>query len=223
MDKLTPQTLNVLKNFSSINKNLLVKKGNELSSISEAKNIFAIATVNETFEQDFGIYDLNEFLGAYGLFENPALDFEDTSVVISSGKSKVRYRFADESILTFPTKKINMPTTDVSVTISADTLSQVRKASSTFGNKVASIRTEDDNVVLSVIDPKNSSANTYTIALGEKEGNTKFDLQFLIENLKVIPGDYSVSISSKLISRWENQSEQVQYYIALEKTSSYEG
>lgn len=223
MNKLSTQTLTILKNFSGINKNLLARSGNSLSTVSEAKNILGFATIDETIEQDFGIYDLNEFLSAYALLDDPTLTFDASSVVLESGKSQVRYRFADESILTFPTKKINMPKADLKVEISAEALNQIRKAASALGHTVASIKKVDDSISLSVVDPKNATANTYSIVLQEDaETNAEFDLQFLISSLKVIPGDYTVEISSKLISHWAHVTEPVEYYIALEKSSSYE-
>lgn len=223
MNSLSEKTQSVLKNFSGINKNLMVRAGNTISTISEAKNILAFATIDETFEKDFGIYDLNEFLGVFGLLSDPTLDFQDSAVVLSSGKSRVRYQFADEGILTFPNKKLNMPSPDLKVDISEDVLSQVRKAASVLGNSVASIRSEDGKIVLAVIDPKDPTANTYTIVLDDNpETSAVFDLQFLIANLKVIPGSYLVEISSKLISHWVHETEQVEYYVALEKTSTYE-
>lgn len=223
MNTLSAQTLTILKNFAGINKNLMVRAGNVISTISEAQNILGFATINETIDQDFGIYDLNEFLGSYAMLDSPDLEFEKTSVVMASGKSKIRYRFADESILTFPKKKINMPKADLVVEISEDTLNQVRKAASILGNTVASIQKEGDSIVLTVVDPKNSSANTFAIVLEDKTDSTAvFDLQFLIANLKVIPGNYTVSIASKAISHWKHNAEPIEYYLALEKTSTYE-
>lgn len=222
MNKLSTQTITFLKNFSGINKNLMVRAGNTISTISEAKNILAFATIEENADRDFGIYDLNEFLGAYSLLDDPVLEFEDSAVVLASGKSKIRYRFADESILTFPNKKINMPSTDLKVEITEDTLNQVRKAASVLGNSVASIKKDKGSIVLSVVDPKNTTANTFSIVLEDTTDNTaEFDLQFLIANLKVVPGTYTVAISSKLISHWEHASDKIEYYIALEKTSTY--
>lgn len=223
MNKLSPNTLTILKNFSGINKNLMARAGNVVSTISEAKNILAFATIDEKIDNDFGIYDLNEFLGAFALLDDPVLTFEDSSVSLVSGRSKVNYRFADESILTFPQKKITMPPSDLKVEISGETLGAIRKAASALGHTVASIKKDGGGITLSVVDPKNTTANTYSIVLEDSTDNTaEFDLQFLIANLKVIPGDYTVNISSKLISHWEHSTEQVEYYIALEKTSSYE-
>jgi len=222
MTKLSTQTLDILKNFASINSNLIVKSGEALSTISEAKNIMATADISETFESTFGIYDLNEFISMFSLMIDPDLDFTADSVVFKSGRTKASYRFADQSILTTPKSKINMPSADVTVTLGSDLLGQIRKAAGVLGHTIVSIGGEDGVITLSVVDPKNSTANSFSVVLDDANANTSsFDLQFLIANLKVVPGDYQVQISSKLISHWTNTSAPVNYYIALEKTSSY--
>jgi hypothetical protein len=223
MTKLSTDTLAILKNFSTINSNLIVKPGEPLSTISEAKNILAIATIAESFPQQFGIYDLNGFISVLDLIGEADLDFSEDSVLVSSGKSKVKYRFADESILTSPTKKINMPSTDLTVELSIDSLNKIRKAGGALGHSVVSINGADGVVSLAVIDPKNPTANTFSIVIDDANAQKEtFDFQFLISNLKVLSGNYKVEISSKLISHWANQSAPVEYFIALEKTSTFD-
>lgn len=219
--KLTNSTLDILKNFASINSNLVIKEGEPLATISEAKNIMATAEV-DTFTSTFGIYDLNEFISVFNLMSDPELEFSTDSVVFTSGRSKATYRFADPSILTTPKNKINMPSPDLTVTISADVLTQVRKAASVLGHTIVSIQGDAGKVTLAVVDPKNSAANSFSIVIDDANSQTaKFDLQFLISNLKVVPGDYTVEISSKLISAWTNSASPVKYYIALEKSSTF--
>jgi hypothetical protein len=222
MTKLSSQTIDILKNFSGINSNLVVKAGEPLSTISEAKNIMAIADITEQFSADFGIYDLNEFISMFSLLQDPDLEFTNDSVQFKSGRTRASYRFADQSILTSPKNKINMPQSDLTVNITSELLSQVRKAAGVLGHSIVSLKGEDGTVTLSVVDPKNSSANTFSVVLDENNSqHGSFDLQFLINNLKVLPGDYVVNISSKLISHWKNENTPVQYYIALEKTSTF--
>jgi len=221
--KLSTQTQEILKNFSTINSNLVVKQGNQLTTIAEAKNVIAIATTPESFDQEFGIYDLSEFLGMHNLVgTEPELTFSTESVQFSSGRSKATYRFADQSILTTPKSAVKMPSSDLTITITADNLIQVRKAASVIGHSIVSIQGKNGAVSLSVVDPKNSSSNTFSIIIDEKNAQTAdFDLQFLIANLKVIGGDYKVDISSKLISHWVSSSLSIEYFIALEKTSTF--
>ena len=222
MTNLSTETLEVLKNFASINPNLVVKAGEPLSTIAEAKNVFAKATIPETFKSDFGIYDLNEFINVVNLVGDPTLEFSDESVLLKNGRSKASYRFADANILTAPTSQINMPDADVSVTVTADQLSQVRKAAAVLGHSVVSIVGKEGAVSLSVTDNKNSSANTFDMVVDEdNDCKSEFDFQFLISNIRVIGGDYNVAVSSKFISRWENTAAPIEYFIALEKSSTF--
>ena len=222
MTNLSTETLEVLKNFASINPNLVVKANEPLSTIAEAKNVFAKATIPETFKSDFGIYDLNEFINVVNLVGDPTLEFSDESVLLKNGRSKASYRFADTNILTAPTSQINMPDADVSVTVTADQLAQVRKAAAVLSHSVVSIIGKEGVISLSVTDNKNSSANTFDMVIDENNDCTaEFDFQFLISNIRVINGDYDVDVSSKFISRWENTAAPIEYYIALEKSSTF--
>jgi len=69
--KLSNETLGILENFSSINPIILVRKGNQLKTISASKAVFAVADVEEEFEQQFAIYDLRKFIGCLSLFKEP--------------------------------------------------------------------------------------------------------------------------------------------------------
>ena len=152
--ELTDNTLSVLKNFSGINQNLLIKEGNQIKTISEAKNILAAATVTESFPQSFGIYDLNEFIGVIGLVNDPSLRFDDESVTVSdaSGRSKVRYFFSPEETLTTPQKDINMPDAEVKFTLDSDTLNKIKRAASTLGHDEMSVSVRDGVLTLSVVE-----------------------------------------------------------------------
>jgi hypothetical protein len=189
--------------------------------MSSAKNIDATATIDETFENEFGIYNLSEFLSAYDLLDDPSLEFKDSVVVLSSGKSKIDYRFADESILTFPTKNVRMPDIEFSIKLSKEILSSITKAASVLGHAVCSVHNEGKEILLSVKDPKNTTANTFSTAVGTYEGTSKFDLQIPIANLKLVSGDYIVDFCSKPISLWSHETIPVKYFIALEEKSSF--
>jgi hypothetical protein len=218
--QLSEKTIEVLKNFANINPNLVVSAGSNLKTISEAKNIMASADVAETFDNGFGIYDLNEFLSALNLIDSPTLEFTDNAVKIKNDSSSVEYRFANVEILTQPAKSVTMPDVDVSLTISADDISQIKRAAGALGHPVLSLSVVDNSVVAKVCDPNNPTANTWskTIPTDRIDDGVAFDYQFLISNLKLLPGDYLVNISNKLISSWKSPI--VEYWIALEKTST---
>ena len=222
--ELSENTLNILRNFSSINQNILIKTGNNIKTISEARNVVATADVTESFEKDFGIYDLNEFIGVMGLVDTPSLKFEDDFVIVSdsSGRSKVKYFYAAEETLTSPAKDVNMPDGDVKFTLDNDTLNKLKKAASTLGHNEVSIKANDGILSLSIVENQNATSNAFSIDIdGEFKQDAVFNFIISISNLKILPGDYDVEISSKLITQFKHKEMPLKYWIALEKTSTY--
>ena len=222
--ELTENTLSVLKNFSGINQNIMIRKGNVIKTISEARNVLAIANVVEDFPKDVGIYDLNEFIGVLGLVDVPNLKFDDDYMTISdsSGRSKVKYFYSSEDTLTTPSKDITMPDVDVRFKLDIDVLNKLKRAASTLGHNEVSIVGKDGSLNLSVVDSNNVTSNAFSIDIdGEFKQDAVFNFIIDISNLKILPGDYDVEISSKLITQFSHKELSVKYWIALEKSSTY--
>ena len=222
--ELSENTLNVLKNFSGVNQNMMIRTGNTIKTISEARTVLATAKVSEEFPIDFGIYDLNEFIGVLSLVDTPRLDFKDEFVVVndSTGRSKVKYFFSSEDTLTSPQKDITMPESNVKFTLDNDTMNKLKRAASTLGHGEVSISGQDGVLSLSVVDSQNMTSNAFSIDVdGEFDKDAVFNFILSINNLKILPGDYEVAISSKLISQFSHKSLDVKYWIALEKTSTF--
>ena len=217
--KLTSSTISILKNFSTINQNLMVKPGNTLSTMSAMKNIVAQAEVAERFPQEFAIYDLNEFLSALSLFEEPELNFQDQYVTITQEGSRknLKYWFSDPEVVTTPSKAIVMPSTEVTFNLSSDTLSEIQKAAAVIGAPDMALT----NGSLMVTDKKNDTANAYDTELGVNETDAEYKFWFKVENLKLMSGSYDVEVSSKSISHFTNSAVGVEYWIALEPESTY--
>jgi len=217
--KLTTETISVLKNFSTINANLMVKSGSSLSTMSAMKNIVAKANVTEEFLSDFAIYDLNEFLSALSLFGKPDLEFNDDFVIITEeGTSKsLKYWFSDPSVVTTPSKEISMPSTELTFNLSSDTLNEITKAAAVIG--VPDMALSDGKLM--VTDKKNSTANAYETSLDVGDVDASYQFWFKVENLKIMPGSYDVEVSSKKISHFTHTKLGVQYWIALEPESVY--
>ena len=216
--KLSNDTKDVLKNFSTINQNLLVKNGSVIGTMSAMKNIVSKATIPDTFTNEFAIYDLNEFLSAMSLFKDPTLTFDEKSVRFSEegGGSKLTYMFSDPSIVTAPKTEITMPSVDVEFTFTQDTFNQILKASAVLGVPDVVLKgTAGGDISLTVTDRKNETSNDFSIAVGENSP-TDFTYFFKVENLKLLAGDYKVQVSSKGISHFSNITKSVEYFIALE-------
>ena len=216
--KLSKETVGLFKNFSGINSNLLLKSGNKLATISAQKNVMADATVSETFP-DFGIYDLNEFLGAMSLFEDPELDFEDKYVTIKQGNMSIKYFAADASVLTAPQKSITFPQAEIEFTMTAAMLNMVHRTASVLRATDLSIIGDGETITAVVGDKKNATGNSFSEPVGTTDKTFRVNLK--VENLKMLPGEYTVSISSKKISRFKGTGDLV-YYVAVEADSTFD-
>jgi hypothetical protein len=219
--KLSEKTISILKNFSSINQSILVKKGSKLRTISVMKNILAEADVQEEFERDFAIYDLNQFLNGLSLHQDPDLDFTNSSyIVIREGKRKVKYFFADPEVIVYPPEKeITLPSQDVCFNLEHSQLDKLIKASSVYQLPDLSAIGENGVIRLVARDKKNDTSNEYSIVVGET--NSEFVFNFKVENIKILPGTYEVVVSKKLLSRFTSKNHDLCYYIALEPDSTF--
>ena len=225
--KLSKHTLNMLKNFSDINMSIEIKKGNILRTVSVQKNILAQAELEEDFPQDFAIYELNRFLGAVSLFNDPEFRFNGSSANIGTNTHSVDYVYCDPSmIVTPPEKNITFPDPEVKFTLSQDALSQIMKASNVLGTPEIAVEggpAPADSIRIKALDVNNDSTDTFKIVLEESYSGDKFRFVFKTENMKMVPGNYDVEISSKGISHWELQGQKLQYWIATEASSSFGG
>ena len=222
--KLNQTTQEILKNFSEINTNILIKPGSELNTISTMKNILAKATINDNFDREFGIYDLNEFLSVVSSLDKPELTLQEKHLTISAegSRSKVKYFYSDPSVIVSPTKEVNMPESDVTFSLSESNLAQLRKMAAILSSPdLALIGTKDGDVVLKVCDKKNDTSNKFDIIVGEN-ATANYTFYFKVENLKMISGDYDVAVSSKSIAHFTNTKLPIEYWIALEPDSVFE-
>ncbi len=215
MMKLSDKTVGILKNFSTINQNILIKEGSKLRTMSTMKNILAEADVSEAFPADFGIYDLNEFLGVLTLAKDADLNFDNHAfLTANSGPTKIKYMYSDPSILTVPPETFNAPETDVDFSVPQDILASVLKASAVMQLPDITIASNGNpGVEVTATDLKNTSSNNYTQVLDIDR--SPFECRFKAENLKMISGDYQVHVSTSAgVSHWVGTD--VSYWIAME-------
>jgi len=223
--ELSVETEALLTNFAGINQNMLFTEGSTIKTMSEARNVLASANISEDIPKEFGIYDLNEFLRAIAIVNpSPNIKFEDDNVLLkdSSGRLKIKYFYSSKETLTYPEKDITMPTSDVSFVLENETFKKIKNATNAFGHSEMSISGTPDLLTLSVADSQNATSNKFSIDVPGTASSSNFNFIMNISNMKIIPGDYDVNISSKLISNFKHKHLNVQYWIALEKTSTFE-
>jgi len=225
MMKLSNDTLNLLKNFASINQGIYFKQGKTVKTVSPQKNIMAEGIIDEEVPVDFGVYDLNNFLSVLSLHkDDPTLAFEDKNVLISGlkGRSKIKYRFCEPTmIVTPPEKNIVVPDPEIKFTLNAEDFDWILRAAAVLSSPQIAVESDGKKIIISTIDLQNDSAHTDSLEIGDGNGD-KYRMIFKTENLKMISGSYDVSISSKGVSNFKNKSKNLQYWITTEAGSKFE-
>lgn len=215
--RLSKETYNILKNFAAINSNILIQPGNVLKTVSAGKNIYVEAKVTEDFDVEVPIWDLNKFLGIVSMFNNPDLEFHDTHVVITNGRSSVTYYYSEPSLLTIPTREIKMPATVTRFDLDEKDLNEILKASSVL--QVSDLRMvgEDGKFTISVDDSGQSTSNSFEIIIDENYTGKDFEGTLNVSEIKFIPGSYTVELSDTIISKFTHKSLELAYYIAIKR------
>jgi len=223
--KLSNETLSVLKNFASINQGIVFKPGKTIRTISTHKNILAEAIVTEEIPKEFGVYDLNNFLSVLSLHkEEPVIDFDEANVLISGlqGRSKIKYRFcAPSMIVAAPDKNLELNNPEIKFDLSAEDFDWVLRAANVLSSPHVAVESDGSKVFVSAFDMQNDAAHTESLEVSKSNGD-KYKMLFKTENLKMLAGGYSVTISSKGIAHFKHKSINIQYWIATEAGSKYE-
>jgi len=219
--KLSKETLSIIKNYANINSNLLFKPGNTISTIAVGSEIMSTVTVAETFPEQFGIYDVNELLGALSLFNDPNLTFDDKTLLIKEGNSSIKWFKASEEAIVAPKKDIVFPQAEIEFKLDSAVLNNILKTAPLLKATDVSFVGNGTTISVVVSDKKNKTANSYQYDICPS--SLVFKVNIKVDNLKLISGNYDVSISSKKISRFVSQSiNSLIYYVAIEADSTFE-
>jgi hypothetical protein len=215
--KISKETLDVLKNFATINTNILIREGNMLSTISTGKNIFARAQVSETFDKEFAVYDLNSLLALLTLMEDTDVELGDESITMSKGSSQFEYFYADPSIIVSAPDKTIEVDSFFDFVLSKEEVDMIMKAAAVVSAPMLSVVGKDGKAVLTVGDPSTPRSNAFRQVIGDTDKT--FDARLAVENFKVVPGNYNVTISEKKFMHLSSTTKDTNYWLALEPNS----
>jgi hypothetical protein len=227
--KLSANTLNILKNFAGINESIYVKPGNVIETISKQKNILAKAELTDTFDAEFGIHDLNNFLGNLTLSRDsqPEIEIEEKNIIIKGGPggiSNTEYRKATkETILVPPDKTISMENAEIKFSLDAQYLEWISRVASALGSPNIAFVSDGENVKVETFDAKDDSSHVNSTKLSVSGNGKTYRMVFSTENLRFIPGAYEITIASKGIGHFKNTTLAVEYWVTTETGSKYEG
>lgn len=219
--KLSQDTIRILKNFSEINTTILIRRGNTIVTVDASKRILADAKLPESLPNDFAIHDLNSLLTVSSLFENPDFDFKTDKVVIKNNHRSVNYLYADPSVVqdALPLRqKIPTMFKDDSVvqkfTLTEEDLKSLRQAATVMHLPYISFIGDQSGVKVVAQDITNDSLGNFTLHIADKS-EKKFQHNLLLDNLRVLPGTYEVSVSPT-ITHFCNKNADLEYWIVME-------
>ena len=221
--KLSSEALTVLQNFATINSNIEFKRGSKLKTISPGKGLLASANLPDAFDDDFCVVDLNQFLVVYNLNKETELHFTDKDIVFKAGRSKINYRKTERSnCILPPDKDLVLPSIELDIRISEQDLASIMKSASVLKSSHIIVETDKDNknVLLTACDPADDSAHVNSIQLGENTTGKEFEFSFSVDNMRMIPGEYDLKVSSKGIAQFKNTKFDIEYFVAMEKKYS---
>lgn len=222
--KFENKTLMVMKHFSTINPSLLINRGEtQLATLSETKSVYAAATIRQVFDHEIGIFDLHRFFGVYNLFKEPEATVTNKVIELSDGTKTLSYTLADPAHIKAPPvgKTPKLPSEDVRVNVTRDALIDVLKAAGSLGMPEIAFVSKDGQIGLETSNGRNPTSDIFRIGLGPIEAKS-FKITFKVENIKVIPADYSVTLSYGKRSFWDGvvfEDTDIRYMIAGEDSS----
>ena len=223
--KLSDKTIKVLKNFSSINQSMLFRTGSTVRTKNAQDTIAAQAVVDEMFPFEFGIYDLNQFLGVVSLFETPEYEFTQSQVTIKERSKAVNYTFADPSMIVTPPqdKTLSIEEPDVNINVPGDKISAVLKAAAILQLKEVAISCDGSQVYIEGLDTNQS--DSYKEVIQDWTPESTFKFIFKTESFKMLPGDYNIKINKGGIAQFSSKRGDVlvTYWVAAESSSNYSG
>jgi len=226
--ELCEETLEIMRNFSTINPSIFIRAGDIMDTLSISNQMMGRAQVPEIFPVDVPIYDFVKFLNQLKLYSQPVLVFDGDKpncVFIKDidperNDASTKWVFSDPKTIHKPLKSLGIPKPDIRFDVPKDKLEVLVKAAQIFNfENIRVQRIADDAISITVIDLDDVEGTHYRFTLPAEIDTVMgdFNIVFKIDNLRILPFDYSIAISRKKYSHWFNQG--VEYFITLDKRS----
>ena len=223
--KLSKDTLNILKNYASINPGIMLKPGNHLMTKSINNVVYAETTIDDTIDFELGIYDLSNFLSVLALLGDDSdivLDNATSIATITNGKSKIYYTAADASTVVSPSKAIQFPVSDVIFEINGEDFTKLTRAARTLSIDTLAITADQGKILINgynkTVDQELLNV-LYSFECSDYDGTAEFNFLINMANMKMLADDYKVMISSKGAIKFEGKTST--YIVVLEIGSKY--
>ena len=220
--KLTDKTIEILKNFVNLNQSIQFKIGNVIKTITPTKTVFSIAEIEESFPNDFAIYDLNKFLAKVSLYKDCELEFEEDRVIFRTpDKRKFDYiKYSSPKVISAPPDgEIRLDNPEHEFKLSREDLLWQKKSAGISGSPFMIFRGDGKHIYLENTDLKDDSSDLSSTTIGSSKEEFLYAIK--VENWKMMDGSYNIKLA-KGMAKFENTetTKKLEYYIAIESSLS---
>jgi len=214
--KLTTATLNVLKNFATINQGIVVNKDQPVYTKTVSNSLLAKVSFDD-LNENFALYDISGYLQTLSLFDDPDIKFNDNNMTISDGIQSVKRHYSSIDVIDYPEaeqiKKIESMTENAitDFVLSGEQLSKILKASAVMKFDTLTLESTGETIKAKLSDSSNCTADTFELDLGLCE--RAFEVKLFVENIKVLPVSYNISVLDNLVC-FNNETLKLSYWLA---------
>ena len=222
--KISAETQTILKNFTAINKGIVLHPGNKLYSRRES--LIADATISESFEKEVGIFDLSQLLNIIGLYADPVLDFGDDYLRLAEadGSAETKYVYAAPGIVsggTIPKKKLQeIPADVIEFTLTEEQWTKLQKAISILSRTEIKIASDGKVVRIGTANHKNEQGSSFSMVLDADPHGLLCHMIYNRDDMPLLKGSYKGTVTP-LFTVFKNASGyDLTYYVGVEPTTS---
>ncbi len=226
--KFSSDTMKILKNYTTINSSGVFKAGNKIRTMSSEKNIWSMAEIKEEIPRDFIICDLSTFLAMISCVDDDyEINFKEKNLEIVSSKGLFEFFYIAEKSVN-GTNLVTVPFTNspeveklYTFDISGEEFQTMMKAISVTSAPTLSFLCNGKDVIMKANDRKNETSNSYRKKIGEFD--QEFKIICRVDNLKIIPEDYQISIcrsvkkANSAAIKFISKNRKLEYFIATEE------
>lgn len=221
--KISKKTIEILRNFATINDSLLFNVGTK-QRIAAINRRFVADAVIEDIPVSFGIFKLSQLLGILSLFKEPDVEFGDKGLTIREDNRELFYRYTHQSLIkgvpSIPIDKdMVLPSVDVQFDLSAETLSALEKSARMLESDQFIISGDGENLTLRTFKPDDQHAAHASFNI-DKTTET-FRLVGTFRTLLIMPGNYTVKLSRARAGKFINKDVEVIYTYAFDDESTF--
>lgn len=199
---LTPETLEIFKNFAAINPQAVFLEGHAQRACNPSRNFIADIELADPLPRECAVYELNKLLGVIDTTKGtslPSLRFDDNSLTITHDHGHVTIPYAHPDVVAKPpANKFAIAQEIASFDLPASLWTKIKRVASVLQTtSMHIIVTEEGKLEIKLINDKDKGGSStgwgeFTFPNTIVSSATPNTWAVRFDSLEFIPGDYKV-------------------------------